>query len=67
MSQWLAIGHSSPHRWAEIVPINDLRQHEPGKDCWCSPDIEDEKDELIIIHNSLDEREKFETGQRKSS
>ena len=47
-----------------VIPINDLRDHETcGMDCWCNPDY-DEEDNLLI-HNSLDGREAYETGQRK--
>ena len=50
-----------------IHPVDDLREHvvEKGQNCWCSPTIKYEGDTLIIVHNSLDEREKYETGQRK--
>jgi len=46
-----------------IAPIGDLRQHILSEDCWCEP----RNDGDSIIHNSADEREKFETGQRKLS
>ena len=48
-----------------VYPINDLRPHntENGLNCWCNP-IEDEG---VIVHNSMDEREKYETGERKPS
>lgn len=44
-----------------ILPLNDLRQHEESSDCWCEPKIDGD----IIVHNALDEREKYETGERK--
>lgn len=51
-----------------VYPINDLRDHETnGAPCWCEPEIEDTADETIVVHHSLDGREKFETGERKSS
>jgi hypothetical protein len=52
----------------EVYPVNDLRehvlqQHRKGE-CWCNPYI----DECgAISHNALDEREKFEYGERKPS
>ena len=48
-----------------VVPVNDLREHSCDKDkpCWCKP-IEDEG---VIVHNSMDQRELYETGQRKLS
>ena len=48
----------TPH----IVPVDDLREHEPAS-CWCSPTVDNE----VVIHHALDEREKFETGERKPS
>ena len=42
-----------------VVPINDLRDHVTSVDCWCSPIINDDG---IVIHNSLDGREKYENG-----
>lgn len=49
-----------------VIPIDDLRDHEPNLDCWCQPYV-DEEDEDYIIHNSLDGREDFELGIRKTS
>ncbi len=52
----------------QIYPEADLREHvTEGTDCWCSPRVEDNGGEQIIIHNSADQREKFETGERKRS
>jgi hypothetical protein len=52
-----------------VVPRNDLREHscDSAAPCWCEPRIEYEGAFEIYVHNSLDEREKFETGERKSS
>lgn len=48
-----------------VVPINDLREHscDVDKPCWCNPS----NDDGVIVHNSMDGREKFETGERKPS
>jgi len=48
-----------------VVPVNDLREHSTDSDvtCWCNPATEDG----VIVHNSMDGREKFETGERKPS
>mgnify|MGYP003402519020 FL=1 len=40
-----------------IIPINDLREHEELTTCDCSPKVEFENGEMIIIHNSFDGRE----------
>ena len=51
-----------------VYPQNDLHEHETeGEDCWCSPLVEYEGAGKLVIHNSMDEREKFETGERKPS
>ena len=47
-----------------VLPINDLRVHEESRQCWCRPT---ENEPGIIVHNSLDGREHFETGERKPS
>ncbi len=39
------------------MPINDLKEHHTGADCWCGPRLEVE---IMFIHNSLDGRERFE-------
>lgn len=47
-----------------VFPNHDLREHvTDGSPCWCDPKDEDG----IVTHNALDEREKFETGERKPS
>lgn len=59
-----------------VTPVNDLRQHADSADCWCEPRIEDrftlspvdatgQEMEItggirIIIHHSLDRRERHE-------
>jgi len=47
-----------------IYPMGDLRDHQISKKCWCSPKVEDGS---LVIHNSMDGREAFETGERKPS
>lgn len=48
-----------------VVPVDDLREHSTDSAvmCWCRP-VEDDG---VIVHNSMDGREKFETGERKMS
>jgi hypothetical protein len=59
---------------AEIVhvyPIGDLREHVtigyPKRQCWCEPEIDEGNGCIVVVHNSLDGREDFETGRRKPS
>lgn len=44
-----------------VMPLGDLREHVSSCDCWChpQPDIEDE---TVIVHNSMDGRERLEAG-----
>ncbi len=46
-----------------VVPLNDLREHYTTKTCWCNPSYDEE--DGIIVHNALDQREKYETGELK--
>ena len=46
-----------------IVPLNDLRDHETNGSCWCKPTLDDG----VWLHNSMDGREAFETGERLPS
>ena len=52
-----------------VVPRNDLREHDCNRmECWCRPTLNDEEDGgYIVVHNSMDGREYFETGERKAS
>ncbi len=44
-----------------VVPVDDLRPHEPAATCWCHP--EEEGDEPCNwAHNSLDGRDAYEDG-----
>ncbi len=47
-----------------VVPVGDLREHDDSTECWCRPE---EKHPLVWVHNSMDGREAFETGERKPS
>ena len=47
-----------------VYPINDLMDHKTdGTSCWCNPDIDDG----VVVHNAMDRREKYETGELKPS
>lgn len=56
-----------PEQWGvfdkHVIPLNDWREHEINPDCWCNPFY----DEEVIVHNSLDERELYERGEKKLS
>jgi hypothetical protein len=51
----------------EVVPVGDVVDHTiglQGEKCWCAPVIDEEG---VLIHNSFDQRELFERGERKLS
>jgi len=48
-----------------ITPTDDLYEHELMPTCWCKPTTDEE--DFIVIHNSADQREAFERGERKPS
>lgn len=48
-----------------VVPLNDLRGHTEDATCWCNPRVNKELN--LVTHNSADNREAFETGERKPS
>lgn len=48
-----------------VTPVDDLREHETdGAPCWCRPKTTPEG---VVVYNSLDGRERFETGERRPS
>ena len=47
---------------AEVLPLDDLREHEEGVGCWCRPTV----DEGVIVHHSMDGREQDEEGRKPS-
>lgn len=52
---------SDAHMMTHVVPVNDLKEHvTDGAECWCNPVIDD----LVVIHNSMDERESYEEGRK---
>lgn len=61
MNQWknIIIGDQ-----VHVLPMDDLKEHQESENCWCNP-RRDEEELKLIIHNSVDQREKYETGERK--
>lgn len=48
-------------QYVEVVPLNDLKQHDAGDECWCNPKrIDEDGERPVISHNSKDGREKWE-------
>ena len=41
------------------------RAHLLGEDCWCRPTVEEHPGVRLVVHNSTDGREAYETGQRQ--
>ncbi len=50
-------GCNYPNRW-HVIPVGDLREHEPLPTCWCKPTPDEDHD--VFAHHSLDGREAFE-------
>jgi hypothetical protein len=48
-----------------IAPVDDLYEHVLTPDCWCKPTVDDS--DFTVVHQSADQREKFERGERKPS
>lgn len=47
-----------------VVPVNDLREHQITRYCWCSPFRDCTYS--VYIHNSMDKREEYEQGRKSS-
>lgn len=48
-----------------VVPVNDLFPHVLSyAHCWCHPRLDDDEPS-VVVHNSADGREDYETGRRK--
>lgn len=45
-----------------VIPVGDLRDHEPYTSCWCIP-TEDPTQFDVYLHHALDGREKYESGE----
>jgi hypothetical protein len=56
---WRAI---SEHGETHLIPLGDLRDHEPTPQCWCNP----ERVDAILAHRAMDRREEYEDGRRFS-
>jgi hypothetical protein len=47
-----------------VMPLEDLRPHGPVRHCWCRPeDGEVDGYGQVVIHKSLDGRERYESGE----
>ena len=47
-----------------IIPVGDLRPHQPFTSCWCCP-TEDDDEPDVWLHHALDGRERYESGELK--
>lgn len=66
MSGWCVINGLDWPGTFHVLPINDLRDHKAAQACYCRPH-QDSDASKVWIHNSLDQRERFETWERKPS
>jgi hypothetical protein len=60
---WTVYNSTSEGDPIEVAPNDDLMPHISGAGCWCKPFW----DEEILVHNAMDERERYERGERKVS
>lgn len=66
MRQTLLFGSNMSENW-HVTPTNDLRKHLDSQACWCNPKIEVQPNgNKVIVHNSLDGREKRERGEKSN-
>ena len=47
-----------------VVPIDDVAEHENSMNCWCGP-VRDDEVPAVVVHNSGDGRELYESGERR--
>jgi len=53
-----------PDGHIHVVPHHDNHPHILSRaHCWCKPDYDEE--ENVVMHNSADGREDYETGKRR--
>lgn len=57
---------NDPGKRTHVIPMNDIQEHicDVGTTCWCNPTVDEDG---VVIHNSADGREDFETGKRRVS
>jgi len=48
----------------QLLPKNDLKEHALDCSCWCNPILEELETHDLLIHNSMDTRELYESGER---
>lgn len=44
-----------------VVPENDLKPHDLSMRCWCRP-VRDMVED-VVVHNAMDQRERYERGE----
>lgn len=54
------------HGDIHVTPCDDLREHSLTPLCWCNP-RRDSDDPEIVLHNAMDQRERYENGEAKAS
>ncbi len=61
---WAILEKTRKDPYRHVAPIDDTREHViVGLTCWCHP----VDDDGIVVHNSEDQREHYEQGERKLS
>lgn len=57
---WMQVYNTELNSY-HTIPVDDLKQHECGKTCWCDPTYEFEHGRWL--HVSADGRESYEEGR----
>lgn len=50
---------------AHIIPNNDIREHHLKEECWCMPTLDPSYDDILWMHNALDDRDQYKYQGRK--
>lgn len=66
MSKWLASHQRADSENYHVLPVDDIKEHNSsGQYCRCQPEIRQESEGTLVIHNAYDGREFFENDEDK--
>lgn len=63
---WGVFSNYPASGYKHVIPLEDIKPHERTVRCWCRP-TRDEEDRNCVVHHAMDQREKYERGERKIS
>lgn len=59
---WVVVESKFNH--IDVIPLNDLKEHGYSWNCWCHPSSDETG---VCVHKAMDQRELYESGERKLS